>query len=78
MCFCGLLSGEICIVLGAAYHGCTKVLVVVVDVAGVVVAVSWCFKPSQPQRIISGMKETFMKRYMVETTNRAEMRPEEQ
>ena len=23
------------------------------------VRVSWCFKPSQPQRIISGLKETF-------------------
>ena len=26
--------------------------------------VSWCFKPSQPQRIISGLKETFIKRYI--------------
>ena len=40
--------------------------------------VSWCFKPSQPQSIISGMKEIFIKRYMVETTNKAEVRPEEQ
>ena len=23
---------------------------------------SWCFKPSQPQRITSGLKETFIKR----------------
>ena len=40
--------------------------------------VSWCFKPSQPQRIISGLRETFIKRYIVERTNKAEMRPEEQ
>ena len=36
-----------------------------------------CFKPSQPQRIISGLKETFIKRYIVERTNKAEMRPED-
>ena len=45
--------------------------------------VKWCFEPSQPQRItsgliISGLKETFIKRHMVERTNRAEIRPEEQ
>ena len=40
--------------------------------------VSWCFKPSQSQRIISGLRETFIKRYTVERTNEAEMRPEEQ
>ena len=40
--------------------------------------VSWCFKPSQPQRIISGLKETFIKKYIVERTNKAETRPEEQ
>ena len=34
--------------------------------------VSWCFKPSQPQRIISGLRETFTKRYIVETTKKAE------
>ena len=34
--------------------------------------VSWCFKPSQPQRIISGLRETFIKRYIVERTNKAE------
>ena len=38
------------------------------------------FKPSQPQRIISGLKETFIKRYicLVGRTNKAEIRPEEQ
>ena len=40
--------------------------------------VSWCFKPGQPQRIISGLRETFIKRYKVERTNKAEIRPEEQ
>ena len=34
--------------------------------------VSWCFKPSQPQRIISGLRETFIKRYMIQRTNKAE------
>ena len=42
------------------------------------VVVSWCFKPSQPQRIISGLKETFRKRHIVERTNKAEIRLEEQ
>ena len=37
-----------------------------------------CFKPSRPQRMASGLKGIFIKRYIVETTNRAEMRPEEQ
>ena len=40
--------------------------------------VSWCFKPSQPQGIISGLRETFIKRYIIERTNKAEIRPEEQ
>ena len=40
--------------------------------------VSWCFEPSQPLGIISGLKETFIKRYIVESTNKAEIRPEEQ
>ena len=35
-------------------------------------------KPRQPQRITSGLRETFIKRYIVERTNKAEMRPEEQ
>ena len=34
--------------------------------------VSWCFEPSQPQRIISSLRETFIKRYVVERTNKAE------
>ena len=41
-------------------------------------AVSWCFKPSQPQRIISELKEAFVKIHFVERTNKAELRPEEQ
>ena len=40
--------------------------------------VSSCFKPSQPQRIISGLKETFVKRHTGEGTSTAELRPEEQ
>ena len=35
-------------------------------------------KPRQPQRIISGLRETFTKRYIVERTNKAEIPPEEQ
>ena len=40
--------------------------------------VSRCFKPSQSQRVTSGLKETFIKNYIVERTNKAEIRPEEQ
>ena len=40
--------------------------------------VSWCFKPSQPQRIISGLNESFIKKYIVERTSEAELRPKEQ
>ena len=44
--------------------------------------VSWCFKASQPQRITitSGLRETFVKVYIyiVERTNKAELRPKEQ
>ena len=32
--------------------------------------VSWCHKPTQPQRIISGLRETFIKRDIVERTNK--------
>ena len=34
-------------------------------------------KPSQPQRIISGLRESFTKRYIVERTKDAEIKPEE-
>ena len=40
--------------------------------------VNWCFEPSQPLGIISGLKETIIKRYVVERTNKAEIGPEEQ
>ena len=40
--------------------------------------VNWCFEPSQPLGIVSGLKETMKKRYTVERTNKAEVRPEEQ
>ena len=36
------------------------------------------FKPSKPQRITSGLRESFVKRYIVERTNNAELRPKEQ
>ena len=39
--------------------------------------VDWCFEPSQPLGIISGLKETSIKRYAVERSNMAEIRPEE-
>ena len=35
------------------------------------------FKPSQPQRIISGLSESFIMRYIVEWTNKAKIRAEE-
>ena len=38
----------------------------------------WCFKLSQLKGILSGLKETFIKRYTVKRTNKAEIRPEEQ
>ena len=40
--------------------------------------VRWCFQPSQPQMITSGLKETLLKRYIVERTSKTEIRPEEQ
>ena len=40
--------------------------------------VTWCSDPSQPQGISSGLKETFINRYIVERTSKAEIRPEEQ
>ena len=36
--------------------------------------VNWCFELSQPL----GLKEIFIKRYIVERTNKTEIRPEEQ
>ena len=32
--------------------------------------VNWCFEPSQPLRITSARRETFMKRKIVESTNK--------
>ena len=53
-----------------------------------VARVSWCFRAwSQPHRIISGLRETFIKkglretfikRYLGERTNMAQIKPEEQ
>ena len=39
--------------------------------------VGWCFKPNQPKRIISELRETFIKRHILERTKKAEIRPEE-
>ena len=38
---------------------------------------NWCSEPSQPLEITSGLKETFIKRQLVQRTNKAEIRPEE-
>ena len=43
-----------------------------------VILVNWCFDPSQPLGILSGLKEIFIKRYTVERTNKAKVRQEEQ
>ena len=40
--------------------------------------VNWCFEPSQSLGIISGLKKTFLKRDIVERTNKAELRTQEQ
>ena len=40
--------------------------------------VSWRVRPSQPQRITSGLRETFIEKYTAERANKAELRPEEQ
>ena len=40
--------------------------------------ISWCFKPSQPQRITSQLRESFIKIYTIERTNKSEIRPKEQ
>ena len=40
--------------------------------------VNWCFEPSQSLGIISGLKETFIKRHMVERANKAAIRLEKQ
>ena len=41
-------------------------------------SVRWCFKPSQPQWTISGLRETLIKRYIVERTSMAEISADEQ
>ena len=40
--------------------------------------VNWCVEPSKPLGIISGLKETFIERHIVERTNKAELSPQEQ
>ena len=41
-------------------------------------SVSWCFMPSQPQRVLPGLRETFIKKYVAAMTSEAEIRPEGQ
>ena len=48
------------------------------DLSSVSYLVNWCFVSSQPLGIISRLKETFIKRYVVERTNKAEIRLKEQ
>ena len=43
-----------------------------------IIEISWCFEPSQPQRILSGLRETFRKRCIVERTDTAKMTADEQ
>ena len=45
---------------------------------GVCYLVDWCFEPSQPLKILPGLKETFIQIYVVERTRKREIRPEEQ
>ena len=40
--------------------------------------VSRCLEPSQPQGMVSRLRETYVKSYIVERTSKADMRPEEQ
>ena len=40
--------------------------------------VNSCFEPIQPPGIISGLKETFIKRYIVERTSKLKIELEEQ
>ena len=40
--------------------------------------INWCIEPSQPLGIISGLKETFINRHIVERTDKAETRTVEQ
>ena len=40
--------------------------------------VKWHFEPSQPQGIVSELKESFIKIYTFERTHKAEIKPEEQ
>ena len=41
-------------------------------VASFTILVNWCFEPSQPLGITSRLKETFIKRYIVERTSKTE------
>ena len=60
------------------FHHDHTVYALTTDLLITKVLVSRCLESSQPQRIISGLKETFIKRHIVERTNKAEIRLEEQ
>ena len=55
--------------LVGVFH-CLDLSTIVASVDGRSSLVSWGFKPSQPQSIISELEETFTKRYVVEMTNK--------
>ena len=59
-------------------HTQTNKPLILCQLDAVCLFVSWCFECSQPQRSTSALRETFIKRYVVEWTNKAEIRPEEQ
>ena len=40
-------------------------------------SVSWGLSPVNQQRVVLGLKQTFIKRYIVERTNKADIKPEE-
>ena len=53
-------------------------LFIIDESCSVLQLVSCCFKPREPQWITSGLKETFIKGYIAERTNKAEIRLEQQ
>ena len=62
---------SVCVCVCACVRACERERVRARALIGV-------FKTSQPQGIILGMKETFIKRYVVERTSKADIRPEEE
>ena len=78
---CGVVCGVcvcVCVCMYARVCVCVCVCVCALARVKVYVIVRCCIKPGQLQRIISGLMETFLKRVLVERTNKAGIRPEEQ